>query len=254
MSTREMRLGRRLHHAGFLQPRLPAFWLFVLIVGLTGIVALAEQSLYRSMSPSGWALSWFLLALYGLPVVLVVYVLDLYEREPVPLLVAVFVWGAIAATTLSAIGNAGWGLTVARLGGPEFAARWTAALTAPFVEEILKGCGVVLIYLIARDEVDDVMDGFVYGAICGLGFAIVEDVFYFSRSSAVSRRGWCRASGCGSWPAGSTGTCCTRGWWAWRSGWSSRAVRRSLCDTGSGWPRVSALSRRSPTSCGTRRS
>jgi len=179
MSSREMRLGRRLHHARFLQPQLPAFWLFVLIVGLTGIVSLAEQSLYRSMSPSGWALSWFLLALYGLPVVLVVYVLDLYEREPVPLLVAAFVWGAIAATTLSAIGNAGWGLTVARLGGPEFAARWTAALTAPFVEEILKGCGVVLIYLIARDEVDDVMDGFVYGAICGLGFAIVEDVFYF---------------------------------------------------------------------------
>jgi hypothetical protein len=33
MSTREMRLGRRLHHARFLQPRLPAFWLFVLIVG-----------------------------------------------------------------------------------------------------------------------------------------------------------------------------------------------------------------------------
>ena len=63
--------------------------------------------------------------------------------------------------------------------GPEFAARWTAALTAPFVEEILKGLGVVLIVLIARDEVDDVMDGFVYGALCGLGFAVVEDVFYF---------------------------------------------------------------------------
>ncbi len=88
-------------------------------------------------------------------------------------------WGAVAATTLSAIGNLGWGLTVARVGGPEFAARWTAALTAPFVEETLKGCGVVLIYLIARDEIDDVMDGFVYGAVCGLGFAIVEDVFYF---------------------------------------------------------------------------
>jgi protease PrsW len=37
----------------------------------------------------------------------------------------------------------------------------------------------VLIVLIARDEVDDVMDGFVYGALCGLGFTIVEDVFYF---------------------------------------------------------------------------
>jgi protease PrsW len=68
---------------------------------------------------------------------------------------------------------------VARVGGPEFAARWTAALTAPFVEETLKGVGVVLIVLIARDEVDDMLDGFVYGALCGLGFAIVEDVFYF---------------------------------------------------------------------------
>jgi RsiW-degrading membrane proteinase PrsW (M82 family) len=179
MSAPGARLGRRLHHARFRQPRQPAFWLYLGLVGLTGIVAIAEQSLYRSISPSGWALSWFLLALYGLPVVVVVYLLDLYEREPVPLLVAAFVWGAIAATTLSAVGNAGWGLAVARIGGPEFAARWTAALTAPFVEEILKGCGVVLIYLIARDEVDDVMDGFVYGAICGLGFAIVEDVFYF---------------------------------------------------------------------------
>jgi RsiW-degrading membrane proteinase PrsW (M82 family) len=151
----------------------------VSILAVTSVVAAGEQSLYRSMSPGGWALSWALLALYGLPVALIVYLLDLYEREPVPLLVAAFLWGAIAATTLSAIGNAGWGLMVARLAGPEFAARWTAALTAPFVEEILKGCGIVLLVLIAVDEVDDVMDGFVYGAICGLGFAIVEDVFYF---------------------------------------------------------------------------
>ncbi len=179
MSVAPSRIGRRLHHARFVQPRQPAFWLFVVVVGLTGIVALVEQSLYRDISPAGWALSWILLSLYGIPVFVVIYLLDLYEREPVPLLLAAFVWGAVAATTLSAIGNSGWGLAVARLGGPEFAARWTAALTAPFVEEILKGCGVVLVYLIARDEVDDVMDGFVYGAICGLGFAIVEDVFYF---------------------------------------------------------------------------
>ena len=197
MSAPDARLGRRLHHARFRQPRQPAFWLYLGLVGLTGLVAIAEQSLYRSISPSGWALSWFLLALYGLPVVVVVYLLDLYEREPVPLLGAAFAWGAIAATTLSAIGNAGWGLAVARIGGPEFAARWTAALTAPFVEEILKGCGVVLIYLIARDEVDDVMDGFVYGAICGLGFAIVEDVFYFmavfgGESAGVLQGFWLR--------------------------------------------------------------
>jgi RsiW-degrading membrane proteinase PrsW (M82 family) len=169
----------RLHETSFVQPRQPAFWLYVVTVVVSGIVAIAAQRVYGGISPAGWALSWFLLALYGLPVFIVIYLLDLYEREPIVLMVASFVWGAVAATTLSAIGNGGWGLTVARIAGPEFAARWTAAITAPFVEETLKGCGIVLMYLIARDEIDDAMDGFVYGAVCGLGFAIVEDVFYF---------------------------------------------------------------------------
>jgi RsiW-degrading membrane proteinase PrsW (M82 family) len=168
-----------LHQARFFQPRLPAFWLYVAVVALTSVVAIGEQNLFREMSPGGWALSWGLVILYAAPVAVLVYLLDLYEREPIPLLIAAFVWGAVAATTLAAMGNAGWGIVVARLAGPEFASRWTAALTAPFVEEILKGVGVVLIVLIARDEVDDVMDGFVYGALCGLGFTVVEDVFYF---------------------------------------------------------------------------
>jgi RsiW-degrading membrane proteinase PrsW (M82 family) len=160
------------------QPQEPAFWLFCLTLAATATLQLGEQSLLRQLSPGGWALAWVLVALYALPVIWLVYALDLYEREPTSLLVAAFAWGAIAATTLAGLGNDGWGQVVARVGGPEFAARWTAALTAPFVEEIVKGLGVVLIALIARDEIDDVMDGFVYGAIAGLGFAVVEDVFY----------------------------------------------------------------------------
>jgi RsiW-degrading membrane proteinase PrsW (M82 family) len=171
--------GTDLLRTRFVQPREPAFWLYVVVVGLTGYVTLGEQRMFRSLSLGGWTLAWTLLLLYALPVFLVVYFLDLYEREPLPLIFAAMIWGAVAATTLAAVANAGWGLVVSRVGGPEFAARWTAALTAPFVEETLKGIGVVLIYLIARDEVDDVMDGFVYGAVCGLGFAVIEDVFYF---------------------------------------------------------------------------
>jgi RsiW-degrading membrane proteinase PrsW (M82 family) len=168
-----------LHRTRFWQPRQPAFWLYVVLVAATGVVAVGEQSLFRSLSLTGWLLSWGLLLLYAFPVFLVIYLLDLYEHEPLPLMIASLVWGAVAATTLSAIANGGWGLVVARAGGPQFAARWTAALTAPIVEETLKGVGVVLIYLIARDEIDDMMDGFVYGAVCGLGFSVVEDVFYF---------------------------------------------------------------------------
>ena len=43
----------------------------------------------------------------------------------------------------------------------------------------MKLAGVVLIFLMMRDRVSDLMDGFVVGAMCGLGFALVEDVFYF---------------------------------------------------------------------------
>ena len=168
-----------LTHTTLFQLRQPAFWLYVLILLVTGLYTVGEQSLFRRISPAGWALSWVLLAFYALPVFLVVYFLDLYEREPMSLLIAALLWGAVAATTLAGLANDGWAAVVARLGGPAFAAKWTGALTAPFVEETLKGLGVVMIYLIARDEIDDMMDGFVYGAMVGLGFAVVEDVFYF---------------------------------------------------------------------------
>jgi RsiW-degrading membrane proteinase PrsW (M82 family) len=179
IATAPRRHRSPLHDGSLFQPRRPAFWVYIAIMIATGIASVGQQSLFRQISPSGWALSWALLALYALPVLFLVYVLDLYEREPLSLVVGALLWGAVAATTLSGFANDGWGLVVARVGGPEFAARWTAALTAPFVEEILKGLGVVMIYLIAPDEFDDMMDGFVYGAVCGLGFAVVEDVFYF---------------------------------------------------------------------------
>ena len=159
--------------------RNPSFLLFAAILLVTGFLAVEQQQVFRDISPPGWALSWALLALYALPVFLLVYVLDLYEREPLSLMLGAFLWGSVAATTLAAYANEGWGLVVARLGGPEFASRWTAALTAPMVEEILKVVGIVLLALIAPDEFDDVLDGFVYGALCGLGFAVIEDVFYF---------------------------------------------------------------------------
>jgi RsiW-degrading membrane proteinase PrsW (M82 family) len=167
------------HQTSLFQIRQPAFWFFVVLLILTGLITLLEQTAFLVEAPGGWLLSWFLLALYGVPIFLLVYFLDLYEREPLSLVFGAFLWGGVVATALAGIGNVGWGLVVLVAGGGEFAARWSAALTAPFVEEILKGAGVVMIYLIARREVDDTMDGFVYGAMAGLGFAVVEDVFYF---------------------------------------------------------------------------
>ena len=139
------------------------------------VIALGQLA---SVSRSGWALSWILLLVYAAPLVVLIYFLDLYEREPVSVAIAAFLWGAFAATAL-ALDAGGWDEVLANLTTPGFAVRWGPSLTAPVIEEFLKGAGLVLLYLIVRDEVDDMMDGFVYGALCGLGFAVVEDVAYF---------------------------------------------------------------------------
>jgi protease PrsW len=167
-----------LHHRSLFQPRLPAFWLYAALVVYGAIGIVDALSGLASISTSGWALTWLLLALYVIPVAVIVYRLDLHEREPISLVLGAFAWGAFAATALT-LEAVGWDRVVAQLLGPEAATRWGPALTAPLVEETLKGVGIVLIYLIARDELDDVMDGFVYGAFVGLGFALVEDVVYF---------------------------------------------------------------------------
>jgi RsiW-degrading membrane proteinase PrsW (M82 family) len=168
----------RLAHRAFVQPREPAFWVFVaFVVYGTGRVAgtLADLS---GVASSAWAVAWLLVALYAVPAFVLIYELDLYEREPIPMMLGAFAWGALAATALT-LDAAGWNDAFALVAGSDAAARWGAVAVTPMIEEALKASGLVLLAMIARDEIDDVMDGFVYGAVCGLGFAVVEDVVYF---------------------------------------------------------------------------
>ena len=164
---------------GLWQWRQPALYLFLLTTLFGLLVIGSQQAAFLGYNAFGFALSWVLLLLYAVPVFALVYLLDLYEREPISLVVAALVWGGVGATTLSILGNGGWGLVFLNVLGPEVMANWAAALTAPWVEEITKALAVVFIYLIARREVDDILDGFVYGAMAGLGFLLVEDVLYF---------------------------------------------------------------------------
>jgi len=169
---------RSLHHRSIFQTQQPAFWVFALFLAYGAVRVVAALGQIASVSRSGWALSWLLLLVYAAPLVVLIYHLDLYEREPVSVAIAAFLWGALAATAL-ALDAGGWDEVLANVTTQGFAVRWGPSLTAPVIEEFLKGAGLVLLYLIVRDEVDDMMDGFVYGALCGLGFAVVEDVVYF---------------------------------------------------------------------------
>jgi protease PrsW len=170
---------RRIHIPGLFRPRQQAFWVYAALILAGTWFTVVQQDVLERLSPSGFALSWLLLALYLIPAVVLISFLDLTRVQPRSLLLGGLLWGAVTATSIAALGNDGWGLVVARLGGPEFAATWSAALTAPLVEESAKVMGVILLAMIARDQFRDPLDGFVYGALVGLGFSVVEDVLYF---------------------------------------------------------------------------
>jgi len=173
------------YQTSFWQRRQPAFWLFVVTLVITGLDFLSQQLQMISAVPDAWFTTIILLLPYAIPVIAIIYFLDLYEREPVSILIAALLWGGIAATTLSMYVNTPLSELIFKFtGDAEFTGNWSAALTAPFVEEGFKALGIILLVSIARPELDDILDGFIWGAMVGIGFLLVEDVFYFVRAFA----------------------------------------------------------------------
>ena len=107
--------------------------------------------------------------------------LDRFEAEPTRLLVLAFAWGAICAPAGALILNTSFAIAM-RLAGSEDPDVLTAVFSAPFVEEGLKGLGIVLIILVRRKEFDGVVDGIVYAGIVGAGFAFSENILYLGRT------------------------------------------------------------------------
>jgi len=108
-----------------------------------------------------------------------IYWLDRYEKEPKTLLGGVFIWGAILSAGAAYLLNSILGLGIYLFTGSEtVTSLTTGSLIAPFVEESLKGVGVLGVFLFFRREFDSYLDGVVYAAITALGFAATENIIY----------------------------------------------------------------------------
>ncbi len=113
----------------------------------------------------------FTLAGYAVPVMLLVYIIrsDRYEREPIALIAYCFGWGAFSGI-IAGIINA------------VFTVNYLGAGGAGLVEEPLKIIGVYWIakntYL--KNEFNNHLDGLVYGAAAGAGFAGLENFWYIT--------------------------------------------------------------------------
>jgi RsiW-degrading membrane proteinase PrsW (M82 family) len=120
----------------------------------------------------------------------VLYWLDRHEREPKLLLAGAFVWGAVIAAGVAFVFNTIFGASVFLISGSEALTEvLTGSISAPFVEEALKGFAVLIVFLVFYKEFDSVLDGIVYAGVTALGFAATENVLYLF-SYGYQEAGW----------------------------------------------------------------
>jgi RsiW-degrading membrane proteinase PrsW (M82 family) len=116
---------------------------------------------------------------------LVVRRMDRNEKEPWRLVLVAAAWGAIVATSLVVWGESIWEASAQRSLVPGPGLNSSLAFMAGTLEEIAKGLAVVLLFLVMRNDFDDVVDGIVYGAAVGLGFNFMETITYMTNLYAI---------------------------------------------------------------------
>jgi RsiW-degrading membrane proteinase PrsW (M82 family) len=109
-----------------------------------------------------------------------VYIADVTTTEPLYLLAGTFVLSVLFASFASVINTVFSFIQVIPLGAVVF-----FYLVVGPVEEMVKLLSVRL-YAYRKPEFDAVIDGAVYGAVAGLGFATIENTIYIVRGLSVT--------------------------------------------------------------------
>jgi RsiW-degrading membrane proteinase PrsW (M82 family) len=117
--------------------------------------------------------SAFLIALIPLTYTIPAFVfLDRLEPEPRAMRWNAFLWGAGISVLVGGFVNE---VTTATIGSSA-----ALVISAPVGEEIMKSLGIL--GAAKRHQVDTPLDGAIYAGYVGLGFAMVENVIYFSQA------------------------------------------------------------------------
>jgi RsiW-degrading membrane proteinase PrsW (M82 family) len=160
---------------------LPALGLMALAAGFL----LALGFISSTVGGSAVLVGAMAAVLPALPVVAVFLWVDRWEPEPPRLLLAAFLWGAGVSVLGAAMVNdtaTEFGDQVLGTGGGDLVG---AVISAPVIEEALKGAFLVGLLWLRRREFDGVVDGVVYAGLVATGFAFTENVLYFGRAFAV---------------------------------------------------------------------
>ncbi len=107
--------------------------------------------------------------------------LDRWEKEPLHLLAAAFLWGFVPSAILAIIAQLVLDIpTSAVLNYNQLAYELVSgSIIAPITEESIKAVALLMIFVFFYREFDSPLDGIIYGSLAGFGFAAIENVLYF---------------------------------------------------------------------------
>lgn len=179
-----------------------ALWILGMLFGLLVCFYAFVLSPLSMRNPADYYLGEIIGFMFAFIPAVTVYIwvpriIDRFEPEPWWTLAMAFFWGAIGAmgfayvinTVMSVVGGeigfAIGGRSGANLGSQVLG----ASISAPFVEEAMKGSFVLGMFLFLRSEFDGPVDGVIYGMFAALGFAMTENMLYYSRALADSHGG-----------------------------------------------------------------
>ena len=159
----------------------------VLGTALLGLLALLFVLV--EAGPIGFAIG-FVMAILPAPLYLALGLrIDRYEPEPGGMLLGAFAWGATASIVIALVLNTAAGLAVGATYGAAAGELFAANVSAPIVEESAKAVVLFAVYRLRRNEFNGVLDGLVYAAIVGLGFATTENILYYARAAVEGMPG-----------------------------------------------------------------
>ena len=107
--------------------------------------------------------------------------LDRWEKEPLHLLAAAFIWGFIPSAIIALISQIILDIPTTVVFGEHSLGYdlFSGSIIAPVTEEGVKALAVLLIFIFFYREFDSLLDGIIYGSLAGFGFAAIENILYF---------------------------------------------------------------------------
>ena len=148
--------------------------LFVTIINLVGEILFPFAR--PAQDPKALTTAWATAVLAAFVYAWIVALIDRNEKEPWQMLLVGLLWGSVVSAAIAGLLN-----SIA-----DFFFKVPAHVVSPFTEELTKGAILFLIFRYAADEFDDALDGLIYGAMVGIGFAMTENAAYFFRHNPAS--------------------------------------------------------------------